>query len=358
MKTKAAILVRAGQPLVVEEIELPELSRGQVLVKMKAAGLCRTQLGEVRGWRGKDPYVPHLLGHEGSGHVLEVGAGVSRVRRGDKVVVSWIRGGGREASNPQYSWKGRVVNAGGAAVFSEIAIVSENRVTRLRSPVPADVAAVLGCAVATGAGAVRHLVRLKPASRFGVFGVGGVGGAAILAATAQRCRCIVAVDVSRRKLAWAKQLGATATVLEKRSGRVGTAGRPASPAGRRTRAADLIRKKYGGLDAALEAAGVTAAAEEAFAALGRTGTLVIAGHPSPGSVMRVDPFELIGGKRILGTWGGQTDPGVDIPRYAHWYRSGRLAIDKLITHRFKLHDINRALAVLERGHAGRIVIEF
>lgn len=344
MKTRAAILVRVGQPLVVDEVELPELCRGQVLIEMRAAGLCRTQLGEARGWRGKDPYVPHLLGHEGSARVVTIGTGVKTVRPGDRVIVSWIKGRGLDAPGPLYRWRRRTVNAGGAAVFSQHAIVAENRVTRIGNSLPEHVAAVLGCAVATGAGAVRHLLAIKPATRFGVFGVGGVGGAAILAAAAQPCRCIVAVDVSRRKLALARRLGATATVLEKRSGR--------------GRAARVIQKRYGGLDAAVEASGIPAVAEEAFRALARPGTLVVAGHPSPGSVMQVDPFELICGKRLLGTWGGSTVPERDFNYYARAYRAGRLAIDRLITHRYALDDINEALNVLESGEAGRIVLTF
>ncbi|MBI4022088.1 MAG: zinc-binding dehydrogenase [Candidatus Andersenbacteria bacterium] len=341
MKTQAAILVRPGQPLVVDEIEVPPLERGQVLLQMRAAGVCRTQLGEARGWRGHDPHVPHLLGHEGYAQVLGVGPGVHKVQVGNAVIVSWIKGRGLDAPGPQYRWGRRSVQAGGAAVFAERVVVSENRVTRLRHSLPADAAAVLGCAVATGAGAVRRLLKIRPETRFGVFGIGGVGGSAVLAAAALKCRCLVAIDVSRWKLKWAKKLGATATVLaEPKSGST----------------AQKVQTKFGGLDAALEAAGIPLVAEEALAALAPHGTLVVAGHPLPGLKMRVDPFELICGKRILGTWGGQTVPERDFNYYAREYKAGRLPVDRLVTHRFSLPEINEALGVVESGEAGRVVI--
>ncbi|MFH1353957.1 MAG: zinc-binding dehydrogenase [bacterium] len=333
MKTRAAILVMIKQSLVVDEVVVPKLRRGQVLVKMKAAGLCRSQLSEINGWRGKDPYLPHLLGHEGSANVVKVGGGVEKVKRGDYVVVSWIKGSGMDAPGGLYEWKGKIVNSGGAAVFSQYAVVAENRVTKVSRKVPADVAAIIGCAVATGAGMVRHSLRAKKGSRLAIFGVGGIGASAVMAARQIGCKDVIAVDISKKKLAWAKKLGATEV---KKAG----------------------QGKIADLDYAVEATGLSEVMEQAFEALNNTGTLVIAGHPKLGTKIKIDPYSLICGKRIIGTWGGETVPDKDFPYYARQYMSGKLPLKKLITHRYSLDKINAALKELDRGDAGRIIIEF
>lgn len=342
MTTRAAILVRPGRPLVVDEVEVPPLEGGQVLVSLRAAGVCRTQLGEARGWRGRDPWLPHLLGHEGAGDVVATGAGVKKVKPGDYVVVSWIKGAGQEVPGPRYRWKRRWVNAGAAAVFAEQAVVAENRVTKISPRLPAAVAALLGCAVATGAGAVRHLLAPGPATSLVVFGVGGVGASAVVMAQALGCRHLVAVDVLEEKLRWARRLGATHTVRWQ---------------GARTAAA-VLKVMPGGGDGALEASGMPAAGQQAWRSLARRGLLVIAGHPSPGARLCVDQYGLISGKRVVGTWGGETVPRRDFPYYAREYLAGRLPLARLVTHHYKLPRINEALRVLERGVAGRVVIDF
>jgi len=343
VKARAAILVRLKRPLVIGEVEVPELKRGQVLVKMRAAGVCGTQLSEVVGLKGVDPYLPHLLGHEGSGVVEALGAGVTTVKPGDMVIVSWIKGKGLDVPGGLYQWNGRVVNSGGAAVFTERAVVAENRVTRIPEVVPPGVAAVVGCAVATGAGGVRHTLRARRGSSLAVFGVGGVGLSAVMAGRLVGCREIVAVDVSDKKLRLAKTLGATLTVNARRWKSV---------------VATLLKKFPEGVDYALEAAGVPEAAEQAFGVLGPRGVLAIAGHPRVGSTFRVDPFRLIQGRRIVGTWGGETVPERDFSYYIRRYREGALPLDVLIGRRYSLAQINDALRGFERGQIGRSVIEF
>ena len=342
MRSKAAILVRLRQPLIVAEVEVPPPGRGQVLLRMRAAGVCRSQISEIRGERGADRYLPHLLGHEGSAIVEEAGDGVTTVKKGDHVAVSWIRGQGINAPGGRYRWGRRRVNSGGAAVFAEAAVVSEDRGTRISQDVPPEVAAVIGCAVATGAGAVRHVLGVQPGSSLAVFGVGGVGGSAVLAAAALRCRHIICVDVSDKKLRWAKSLGATQTINAKRVDPV----------------AKIMRLFPEGVDNSLEAAGQSRTGEQAFAVLGKEGTLAVAGHPKQGVTMCIEPFKLIEGRRVVGTWGGETKPERDFPYYQKAWRAGKLPIEKLITDRFTLADINRALDVLDQGNAGRIIIEF
>lgn len=152
---KAAILDRLESPLIVDTVKLPEtLYPGQVLVKVHYSGICGSQIGEISGAKGKDNFLPHLLGHEGSGEVMLIGPGVLFVKPGDKVVMHWRKGLGLDAKPPVYSWKGSRLNAGFVTTFNEYAIVSENRLTILPEGVPMDIAPLMGCAVTTAL--IRH----------------------------------------------------------------------------------------------------------------------------------------------------------------------------------------------------------
>src|SRR6516225_2974488 len=159
---KAAILVEQRIPLVVDEIRLPRaLSVGQVLVKIHASGICGSQLGEIDGVKGPDSFLPHLLGHEGSGTVIAVGPGVRHVYEGQKVVLHWRKSRGIEAELPVYTWQDRKVNAGWVTTFNEYGIVSENRLTPIPDDSDMDIAALFGCAVTTGFGVVSNNARVK-----------------------------------------------------------------------------------------------------------------------------------------------------------------------------------------------------
>src|SRR5262245_47512663 len=154
MKTTAAILVELGRPLELADIDIPPLKPGQVLVEVAYSGVCHTQVGEVRGHRGADRFLPHCLGHEGSGIVREVGAGVTKVKPGDQAILSWIKGSGADVPGTVYRWGDRQVNAGGITTFSTYSVLSENRLTVLPPGLSLRQAALVGCAVPTGAGVV------------------------------------------------------------------------------------------------------------------------------------------------------------------------------------------------------------
>ncbi|HSX25307.1 MAG TPA: zinc-binding dehydrogenase, partial [Candidatus Andersenbacteria bacterium] len=265
---KAAILERLKKPLIVADVALTDtLIAGQVRIRMLAAGVCGSQLHEIDGNRGEDKYLPHLLGHEGSGIVEEIGPNVTKVKKGDYVVISWIKGSGINAPGAVYSWGTKKVNSGSAAVFAEEIIASENRITKISKNIPPDVAALLGCAIPTGAGVVRNTLHIPKGSTIAIFGTGGVGASAIMGAVLMGAKEIIAVDISPEKLKLAKKLGATMTIDASKKDPVA-----------------VIRKKYkDGLDYAVEAAGITSVMEQAFASLSNTGTLSIAGHPKEGS---------------------------------------------------------------------------
>ncbi len=342
MKTKAAILYEIDQPLRLEEIEIPALKHGQVLVEIAFSGVCHSQLLEVRGKRGPDRFLPHTMGHEGSGIVLETGSGVTKVKTGDRVVISWLKGTGLDVPATQYQGETNLVNSGAVSTFLEMAVVSENRLTRIPDALPLQEAALLGCAIPTGAGLVLNTLRAQPGSSIAVFGVGGIGLSAVLAAALVNANPLIAIDVLDHKLEQARALGATHTI----NARHGDAHQA------------LMEITGGkGVDFAIEAAGLKQTMEAAMASVRAPGGLaVLAGNLPAGERISLDPFDLIKGKRIVGTWGGESDPDRDIPRFAALHQAGKLPLDKLITHTYTLEDINQALEDLEAGRVGRAMI--
>ncbi|RTL57743.1 MAG: acetoin dehydrogenase [Rhodocyclaceae bacterium] len=343
---KAAVLTQLGQPLtLLSGVTHPQPGKGQVLVKLAYSGVCHSQLMEARGRRGDDPYLPHLLGHEGSGRVVAVGDGVTKVAPGELVILGWIKGSGLDGGGAKYACPRlpQPINAGGVTTFNEYALVSENRIVKLPAGVPLDVAVLFGCAVPTGAGIITHDLQPRPGSTIAIFGLGGIGLSALMATLLYQCASIIAVDVSEEKLALAQSFGAHHVIDARDTDPV---------------AAIRALTSGAGVDYAVEASGQASVIEQAFAAVRRGGGVcVFASHPQHGSRISIDPYELICGKQIRGSWGGSADPDRDVPLFAQLYREGRLPLDKLITKRYTLDQINEALDDLEQHRVTRPLIE-
>jgi S-(hydroxymethyl)glutathione dehydrogenase/alcohol dehydrogenase len=338
---KAAVLERLGQPLSIrDEIQIPELEYGQVLVELAYSGVCHSQLMEARGKRGNDRYLPHLLGHEGTGRVVSIGKGVAKVRPGDWVVLGWIKGVGINAVGARYHHHDGVINAGAVTTFNDHAIISENRIVKLPPGIPLDIGVLLGCAIPTGAGIVTNTLKPHAGSTVAVFGLGGIGLSALMALQLFECKKIIAIDISSDKLKLANEFGADLTI---------NALEP-----------DLVERvkaqTNGGVDYCIEAAGRIETIEQAFASLNQTGTCVFASHPPFGERISIDPFELICGKKIFGSWGGDCNPDVDIPRFAELYVAGRLPLHKLLSKQYSLDQINEAIDDLEAQRVNRPLI--
>jgi len=340
-KTTAAVLVESGKPLELMDLGLPALSPGQALVEIAWSGICHSQLNEARGLRGRDRYLPHCMGHEGAGTVLEVGRGVTKVAAGDRVVLTWLKGAGMDVPASRYDGPAGPVNSGAVATFLEHAVVSENRLVPLAEGIPMREAALLGCAVPTGAGIVLNTLKPSAGQRVAVFGVGGIGLSAVMAASGLGAE-VIAVDVVADKLALARTLGAVHAF-------------DAST----TEPVEAIRALTGGtgVDFAIEAAGVVAAAEAAFAALRPGGLCIVAGNPPAGKRIAIDPYDLIAGRRLAGSWGGDTRPDDDLPRYAAMYRGGHLPLALLISRVYPLGEVNAALDELEAGTVARAMLQ-
>lgn len=343
MIVKAAVLEKINHPIRVANLQVPKLGTGQVLVDMKWSGLCRSQLMEMQGARGPDKYLPHLLGHEGSGIVKNVGASVSKVSPGDPVVITWIKGSGLEGGSSSYLERSNLINAGPVTTFSSFAVISENRCIPIDKYVPLDVASLLGCAVPTGAGIVMNEINLTSSSSIAIWGVGGVGLCAIAGAVLSGCEQIVAIDISNEKLEMARSFGATSIIR----------------ADRKDVDEVLLSMTKGlGFDYAVEATGNVKVIERAFESVRDFGGVCIfASHPPVGHKISLEPHALIRGKQIKGSWGGSTNPDEDIPKFVDLYLSGRLPLEKLISHRFKLGEINQAFKQFNEGRGQRILLD-
>ncbi len=343
MKTLAALLVQTGQPLELAEISIPALKPAQALVRTDYSGACRTQVLEIRGAKGEDKWVPHCLGHEGTGEVLEVGSSVSRVKPGDKVVLSWLKAGGLDAGGTQYDWAGRNVNAGGVTTFQKHTVVSENRLTLLPPGLDPREGIMLGCALPTGFGCVINTGRAAVGESVAVFGAGGIGQAALMGAAAVGCYPIIAVDVDAKKLELAKLAGASHLV---------------NPA--ETDPVAAIREITGGAgaDLAIEATGIVDIMTAALSAVRpQGGRAVIAGNAHHEDKVSFSPALLNQGKSLMGTWGGDSQPDRDFPKIAKLMLAGKVDVKPLLSASYRLEDINAAIDDLEAGRVGRPVID-
>ncbi|HLO75651.1 MAG TPA: zinc-binding dehydrogenase [Magnetospirillum sp.] len=340
--TEAAVLVELGRPLELMTLEIPALKPGQVLVDVAYSGVCHSQLNEARGKRGPDRFLPHCMGHEGAGTVVEVGEGVTKVRVGDPVVLSWIKGDGMDVPGTVYGSARGAVNSGACCTFMRRTVTCESRVTPLPATMPLQEAALLGCAIPTGGGMILNTASVQPGQAVAVFGVGGIGLSAVMVAAMVGASPVIAVDINPAHLEQALSLGATHVI----------------DAGAEVPAEAIARITAGrGVDVSVEAAGRPEVMAAAFQAARNFGGLcILAGNVAFGERLSIDPFDLIRGKKLVGSWGGESVPDRDVPRYAAFHAQGKLPLNRLISHEFPLEGVNDALDALERGEVGRAII--
>jgi S-(hydroxymethyl)glutathione dehydrogenase/alcohol dehydrogenase len=341
---QAAFLVTQREPLTIDEVKLPEcLGFGQVLVQIAYSGICGAQLNEMDGAKGEDPFLPHLLGHEASGIILETGPGVKTVIPGRRVVLHWRKGRGIESATPQFQWRGRPLNAGWVTTFSPYTIVSENRVTAIPDDMDMDVAPLLGCAVTTGLGVICNNAKVRIGESVVVFGAGGVGLSVIQGAAMVSAYPIIAVDLYDSKLRLAKQLGATHTINARQQNA-------------RTEIPRIVGS--GGADVVVDMTGQTDIIESGYELAAAAGRVICVGVPTKGRKTSIYTLPLHFGKILTGSHGGDADPTVDIPRYVRLYQAGKLQLRELITDRFPLARINDAIAKMRAGEiTGRCLLE-
>ncbi len=343
-KMKAAILVEQRKSLVVDEVELPSaLDVGQVLVKVHYSGICGSQLGEIDGIKGDDKFLPHLLGHEASATVLEVGPGVKHVKPEDRVVLHWRKGVGIECVPPNYRWRGKKLNAGWIATFNEYAIVAENRMTAIPADSALDIAALFGCAITTGFGAIENNARVRIGESVVVFGAGGVGLNIVQAASLVGAHPVIAVDLYDNRLSLAREMGATHQINS-------------SKVDPKT-AIEAITGP-GGVDVFIDNTGQPTIIEMGYGLTKPQGRVTLVGVPRKGNDIHIYSLPLHFGKGLSGSHGGEAVPNEDIPRYHALFRAGKIKLKELITEYVFLDNINVAIANIRSGAtAGRCLIK-
>lgn len=342
---KAAILETINGPLVVADVATGALERGQVLVKILVSGICGSQLQEIAGNKGNAKFVPHLLGHEGCGEVVDVGPDVTKVRKGDKVVLHWRKGDGIESDFPTYTYKGKKMQSGKVTTFSEYSVVSENRLTKVPADIPNDFCALLGCGLSTALATIENEAKVQPGESVMIVGLGGLGACFIKAAVLAQANPIIAVDIHDRKKDVALSLGANLFINSAKEN-----------------IKEAIERVFGGkgVNVIVETSGNRRSIEDTMPLLASSGRYVMVGQPKPGeSVGLVNAVHLFGGegKTIKATQGGQFSPARDIQRYIDLYRLGKLHTDDLITNRTSLDNINEALTQMRGGEVNRIMID-
>ncbi len=338
---KAAVLARSREPLLVDEIDFPDaLQAGQVLVKIYYTSICGAQINEIEAVKGPDKFLPHLLGHEASGIVIETGPGVTHVKPGDTVVLHWRPSQGIQSATPAYRWRGEKLNAGWVTTFNDHAIISENRLTVIPADFDLKLAPLFGCAVTTAAGVVNNDAHVKIGESVVIFGVGGVGLNLVQFAHLVGANPIVAVDLIDGKLDMARSRGATHCL---------NSGKLADVAGE-------IRKIVGpkGPDKVLETTGVKSVIELAYDLTGADGACVLVGVPNEKVTIYTLPIHF--NKVLTGSHGGDARPHIDIPRIISLIKAGRISFDGIITHEFPLDRINDALDLVRSGTAGRVLL--
>ncbi len=356
-KTKAAVFYGVGKPVEVREVDLKDPGPGEVRVKLRAAGLCHSDLSVIDG---TIPYpVPVVLGHEGAGVIDAIGTGVTAVKEGDTVIVSTLSHCGRcpacevgkptqckNAPSPKdakpFSVDGTpAFQFANGSVFSEYTVVREQGAIQIDSRVPFDRACLIGCGIMTGFGAVINRAKVETGATMAVFGVGGIGLNCVQGGVMAGASKIIAIDVMPQKLEWARRFGATHTIDSSKEDAV----------------AAVRALTDGGVDYSFEAVGNLAVIKQALEALGPGGALTIVGVPKMGSSFDFVVHSIYQNKSILGCRYGTARPRVDFPMLADLYLNGRLKIDELITQHYALSDFDRAIDDLRSGSLARGVFE-
>lgn len=377
LKTRAAVLREMGlpapyaqsKPLSIETIDLAPPGPGELLVKMTAAGLCHSDLSVIDGTRPR--VMPMALGHEAAATVVECGPDCGAFRPGDDVVFSFVPACGHcqpcatgRAALCEPGAKANVAGTllagsrrlqfpdGGDAInhhlgvsgFAEYAVVSAASAVKVRPGLAPEIAAVFGCAVLTGVGAVVNTAKVPPGASVAVFGLGGVGLAALLGARAAGAATIVAIDLQPSKLELAKSLGATHIINAGTSADV---------------VAEIREATRGGAEYCFESVGNERVLQQAYTATARGGMTVTMGLPHPSKQFSISAVSLTVEERtVKGSYMGSCVPSRDLPRFVAMHDAGLLPVERLLTHRLKLDDINEGFDVLARGEAVRQVVLF
>ncbi len=340
---KAAILTEIGKPLTLDNIEFKgPLVDGQVLVKMKYSGICGKQTDEIDG-KAPDPFLPHLLGHEGCAEVIDIGPKVTKAKKGDIVVLHWRKGSGIQSETPLYYRNGIRINSGWVTTFNEYAVVSENRLTVIPKESDFVVATLFGCVATTGVGVILNKAKVESDDTVIIYGCGGVGLCAVQAAHLKKPKKLIAIDVNERALDMAKEFGATNIIHAREENAL-------------KRVLEITEGR--GANKVFVCVGIIEVFEQAVEMTSVPGECYIVGVPPKGAHMKVEAHAVMHERSILGSLGGGTYPDETVPAYFKLQNEGKLKLKKLISHVADFDDINDAIEKMRGDIPGRCIVKF
>lgn len=335
---KAAILTEINSPLKIENIELTDLKIGQVLVKIIKSGLCGAQIQEIKGLKGNAKFLPHLIGHEGCGIIEEVGDGVTKVKKGDKVILHWRKSSGIESDFPCYILNNKKISSGKITTLSEYSIVSENRITKVSHEISNDFCALLGCGLSTGLSVVNNEANIKFGESVLVLGCGGVGLNCIFASKLSHASPIIGVDLNKSKQYLTNKNGGEFYYVDDLK---------------------LLFDKYKKFDCIIDTTGHFELVSKCIPFLSEQGRCIFVSQPKENSSLTItNPINFFSTKGLTfkTTQAGGFDPDIDIPKYIKLYLNKIINVDNIITDFYNLEQINEAVAKLMSGASGRIII--
>lgn len=338
MKFKAAILHKSRSDLLVDEIYIREkLKVGQVLVKLKYSGICGSQINEIDAVKGKDKYLPHLLGHEGSGVIVDLKTNRNDIKKYDNVILHWKKGIGQDSQTPIYDWNKKKLNAGWVTTFNEYVIISENRITPFsKNKLDHKHASLFGCCLTTAFGTLNNISNLKLGENILIIGLGGVGINLVLGARLSGANKIIGIEINKNNVQIAKKYGLTSSF----------------------ESFDKLKKEYNNFDKVIDTTGDLTLIEKGYEFTSSKGTLTMVGVPKSNKKAKFYTLPIHFGKSIKGSHGGSIFPTEDIPKYINIIKSNKIDLNPQTKFEFSIDNINEAIKKFRKNSSGRIMIKF
>ena len=333
---KAAIIKKLNSPLIIDYVNFDGmLLSGQVLVRIKYSGICGSQLGEIEGIKGKDKYLPHLMGHEGIGEVVETNRKVRKVKKGDHVLLHWMPSNGLNSPSPNYEWKNKKVNAGNLTTFNTYAVVSENKLTKISKKQSKNTKVLLlGCTASTAIGSAKKLTKVNIDDYIAVSGCGSIGLNIIQYAKFIGVKNIIAVDINDKKLNLAKKMGANHLLNSKKKSFL-----------------KYFKNRFPmGINNFFECTGNIKVISDAFECLNKNnGTQILIGVPKYKNKAYFYTLDLHLGKKLVGCKGGDFKPDTDLKEYNRILNDKSFLLKDFITNEIELEDINDVFSDMKRN---------
>lgn len=338
----SAVLFKLNKKLRIINLKIPKLKSHQILVKIFYTGICRSQIMEIFSGRSNKKWLPHMLGHEATGEIIQVGQGVKKFKKKDKVILTWIKNSSVESDTPIFYYNKKIINAGNVTTFNNYSIVSENRLIKKPKSINYRDAVLLGCCFMTGPGMVYNETKPKKNSKVVIIGLGAVGLGVLLALKQKNINSIVIIEKNKKKIKLAKKMGIKLIInkINKKSEK-------------------KIYEYFGGkADICYESAGVLKTIEFGLKLIKDKGRLHFASHPHEKLSLKIKPYEFIVGKKISGSWGGGSKPDRDIKKYSQLIMNNKNIINKFLSKKnYSLININQAISDFMKNKNNRPIIK-